>query len=164
MYFPSNFELTMVGNDLETLTLVLDLIRKGGHGHVDGYVAIPAKLSEPDHESVGALARLPVLAFYAFGKPHNGEYVEKKFSNTEGLSHFIYSWLHEVQDYGARPDTDGSVKKGWRLSAGYSCSDVGVPNYSSSKPRYDSLTSLYPELSFYAFQFAIRPEWTFYAK
>lgn len=166
MYFPSNYELTMVGNDHETLTSILELLHKGGHGSVDGHVTLPAKYGEPDHDLTGPLVRPPALVFYAYGKPHTGNYVAQKFTKVSSLSHFIYSWLDELSldCFGIRPDIDGSKKQGWRLNAGYNSSDIGVPNYTPAGIRHETIHELYPDISFYCFQFIIRPEWTFYAK
>jgi hypothetical protein len=166
-YYPSNFILSTVGNDIETLTNALTFLQKGGRLHADGYVILPPKEEDNFEADPIVYSRVPALAFYAFGKPHNREgYVAKKMSAPTSISHFIYSWLEELEhdSYGPEYGGDGSSKKGWRLNVGYETCGVGEYHKGPKGVEMVAISDVYPDLDFYCFEFMIRPEWTFYAK
>lgn len=164
-YYPSNFILTTVGNDIDTLTNALAFVQKGGHLHVEGHVILPS--AEPNFEADPIVYdRVPVMAFYAFGKPSSGEFVKKKMSSPSSISHFVYSWLEELgrEDYGPEYNGDGTGQKGWRLDVGYETCGVGEYCRGPQGVVMTPISEIYPDLDFFCFEFMIRPQWTFYAK
>jgi len=167
MIFPSNFELTMVGDDLDQLKQVLRILDSGSHLHTNGHVIfVPPELAEDadpadTDEGDPRYQRVPALIFYAHGKP-DGAYQAKKMSKPDSIAFFIYSWLESLEesDYGQRFYEEGG-RRGWRLNAGYSAGGIGEYN---PKMELAPISDIYPEIDFRYFQYLIRPEWTFYAK